>query len=207
MRAASIILLLAIAVIVKNLVLGTWAAKDRSRIRHYRNKERTRRQFAEARNALTELALTRDTDVNSMSFRFFYYINTAFMRRPDQYREISGVLVALFLNQHNSSSSEELLAESRMWSPGFKAVVRKTADALGYVVIDYSWWRRFMFKLEKRLDPGSTPFRMLSKWRRSLEEKETPINEISLSRRAMYKMADNPLSILSGSQDRSLAHS
>ena len=204
--AISVLVLLALALIVRNLILGIWAFVDHRRIKHSRNKERTRRQFAESRNALVELAMAREVDVKSRSFQLFYHINTAFMRRPDQYREISGLLVRLFLDHHNSSPAEELLAESKNWSPGFKAVVRSTADALGYVVLDYSWFIRLMFRLEKLFDSNSTPFRMLSEFRTSIEEKEKPIIEISQSRRAMYQMADNPLSVITTPSPRPLAH-
>src|SRR5437588_7394466 len=100
MFALSVIAFLILLCIGRNLILGTLAWKDRARAKQTRNKERTRRQFSEARIALVELALARDIDIRSMSFRFFYHINTAFIRRPDQYRAISKLLVSLFLNQH-----------------------------------------------------------------------------------------------------------
>src|SRR5262249_16131570 len=129
-----------------------------------------------------------------------------FMRSPDQYREISGLLVSLFLNHHDSSPSEELLAESKHWTPSFKAVVRSTADALGYVVIDYSWSMWLIFRMEKWLDSRSTPFGMLNELGSSIPKKERPIVEISQSRRAMYQMANNPLSIITTPSPRPLAH-
>jgi len=205
MLAISVIGFLVLLCIGRNLVLGTLAWKDRIKAKQIRNKERTRRQFSEARNSLVELAIARDIDIRSMSFRFFYHINTAFIRRPDQYRAISKLLVSLFLNQHDSSSGEELLAESKSWSPAVKSVVRATADALGYVVIDYSATLRFMFRLEKRLDPKSTPFHMLSNVRQSMIKRQESIAEIAEAREAMYQMADNPMTILSKSS-RSLAH-
>src|SRR5205809_425605 len=104
--ALSFIVLVALLGAAKNIALGICASIENRRARQIRNKERTRRQFAEARNALMNLVIASDVDVNSMSFRFFYYINTAFMRRPDQYRQISRILVSLFLNQHDSSSGE-----------------------------------------------------------------------------------------------------
>ena len=200
--AISLIVLVVLLWAARNIALGICASIENRRARQTRNKERTRRQFAEARNALMNLAIAKDVDVNSLSFRFFYYINTAFMRRPDQYREISIVLVNLFLNQHDSSSGEELLAESRHWSPSFKSVVRLTAGALGYVVLDYSWSVRLMFRLEKRMDPESTPFRML---KRIAEHKEKPIVEIQETQAAMYRLADNPLSIATSTHMGTLA--
>ena len=200
MTAAAILLLVASLWIAKNFVLGVWTYVDFTRLRQVRNKDRTRRQFAEARNALMELAIAKDVEVDSLSFRFFYHIITAFMRCPDQYREVSGVLVTLFLNQHHSSSGEKLLAESRTWTPGFRAVVRQTADALEYVVVDYSWVVRFMFRVERKLHPGSTPFVMLHRMRTNLQNKEKPIIVIASSRASMYRMADNPLSLVPASR-------
>jgi len=149
--------------------------------------ERTRRQFAEARNMLMKLVMHRAVDVDSTSFKFFYYINTAFMRRPDQYQDVCGVLVSLFLHQENSSSGDELLAESKTWSEGFKAVVRETANALGYVVIDYSWLMRLAFKLGRK---EASPFHMLSSVRAQIVAREERIAEIAEARKAMYKMAE-----------------
>jgi hypothetical protein len=191
----SFIVLVILLCMIRNIIIGTWAWRDRTKARHERNKERTRRQFAEARNALMELVIAGEVDVSSMSFRFFYYINTSFMRRPDQYRDISGILFSLFLNQHDSSSGEELLAESKTWSLGFKSVVRETANALGYVVVDYSPFMRFVYSLERKFNAKSTPFQMLNKMRATMVENEKPIAEISQARQAMYRMADNPLAL------------
>jgi hypothetical protein len=137
------------------------------------------------------MATERAADPDSLSFQCFYYINTAFMRNPEQYREISRDLVKLFLDQHQSSSGEELWAESKEWSPAFKECVKLTANALGYLVLDYSWSIRWAFKIERKLNPTSTsPFHFMRRMSTTLEEKEKeePIIKIRETQRAMYQM-------------------
>ncbi len=186
--ALSIIALVLVLWAIRELIVGTWAWIDTRKVRHERNVERTRRQFAEARNHLFRLMLEHKVNVDSVSFKHFYQINTAFMRRPDQYREISAAVAYLFLKMPDSPPSQEMLDESKDWSPEFKQVVRATADAMGYLLLDYSLFIRLMFYSEKRHDPDSTPVRMLRKLAAKVE-RERPVVQIRQTQKAMYSMA------------------
>lgn len=189
MTAISILALIFVLWAIREVVIGVLAWLDSRKIRHERNSERTRRQFAEARNRLVKLAVDRRVDVNSASFKYFYQINTAFMRRPDQYREISAAVAYSFLKPDSDSpSDEELLREAKDWSPEFKKVVRATADAMGYLLLDYSFFLRLMFRMEKKHDPHSHPFKMMRRFAAKVE-KEKPVIQIRQTQRAMYTMA------------------
>ena len=110
------------------------------------------------------------------------------MRRPDQYREISAAVAYLFMKIPDSPPSHELLDESKNWSPEFKQVVRGTADAMGYLLLDYSLFIRMMFYSEKRHEPDSTPLRMLRKLAEKVE-RQKPVIQIRQTQKAMYSMA------------------
>lgn len=188
MSVVTFIAIIALIWTGRELIVGIFIWRSRHIFRNELRKERAEGQFAIARNKLMNLALASEIDVNTISFKSFYSINTAFMRRPDQYSEMTAALVHLFLNVHDSSQGEELQAESKRWSPAFREVVKDTADAMDYLVLDYSWIIRWMFRLEKRHNPDSTPLRMLKRLAYSVE-KEQPIADIRQTQNAMYRMA------------------
>jgi hypothetical protein len=188
MSVETFIVILVVIWIGRELIVGLYIWRGRRRFRNELRVEQAQCQFAIARNKLMSLAVNKEIDVNTRSFKSFYRVNTAFMRRPDQYREIAAMLVHMFLNIHDSSSGEELLAESKNWSPAFREVVRNTADAMETLILNYSLLVRKMFWLEKKLDANSTPSRMLKRIA-TKAEKEKAIANIRQTRNAMYKMA------------------
>lgn len=189
MIAVSFICLVVVLWTGKELIIGIWAWVDYRKLKHTRNTERTRRQFAEARNELMRAAIEKQVDFNSMSFQYFYRLNTAFMRRPDQYREIMAAIAHSVLNPQDSKTGEEVITESSNWSPEFKRIVKTTADAMGYLLLDYSLFLRIAFRLEKRFNPESTPILMLRGWAEKFIEKEPPLADIRHTQNAMYRLA------------------
>lgn len=188
MNAVTFIVIIAVLWAVREVVISIVLMRSRRKYRHEYRVERTQSHFAEARNELMQLALKGEVDVNSESFKLFYSFNTALMRRPDQYPELSYALTHSFLCQANDGTDNPLDQESKHWTPDFKHVVIRTANAMDYIVVDYSWVVRLLFRFEKRKQPHLTPVRMLRRIAQNLE-KEKPIAEIRRTQKAMYRMA------------------
>ncbi|MFN2455514.1 MAG: hypothetical protein ABR577_14980 [Pyrinomonadaceae bacterium] len=92
------------------------------------------------------------------------------------------------MSQSGGNTASPLDQESKHWTPAFRHVVIKTANAMDYIVLDYSWLVRWMFRFEKKRQPHLTPIRMLRRIAVALE-KEKPIAEIRQTQKAMYRMA------------------
>lgn len=189
MNAITLIVVIAVLWAVRDLIIGFYVWLSRRKYRHEYRTERTQSHFAAARNDLMRLAIAGEVNVNSTSFKRIYSLNTALMRRPDQYPEFSQAITYMFVSNHNAEPDEELERESKEWSPAFKQVVRATARAMDYIVLDYSWLMRLMFRLEKKQDPELTPKGMLSRISKRAKEKEKSISEIRRTQKVMYKMA------------------
>jgi len=189
MNALTVLFLIGLMWGIKELIYGTFLWLQRRKIRHNLRVEITQRNFAVARNELMRLALKGEVDVNSASFKRIYFLNTGLMRRPDQYPEMSNAIARVFLSNEETEPDEELKRESKTWSPGFREVVKATAKAMDYIVLDYSWLVRLAFRLEKSVHPDSTPRQMLSRAAREIENKEKTISDIRRTQRVMYMMA------------------
>lgn len=190
MNAITFIIIVGVLWAVRELVVGIVVMRSRRKYRHDYRVERTQSHFAAARNELMRLAVAGEVDVNTKSFQRFYYLNTAIMRRPDQYVELSRAMVGAFLSR-KGDADEQLSIESKSWSPAFREVVKATANAMNYIILDYSRLMRFMFRLEKLKDPESNPHRMLSRAAKMIEnkEKEKTLSQIRRTQTVMYTMA------------------
>lgn len=188
MSAITLIVVIAVLWAIRELVVGIVVMRSRRKYKHEYRTERTQSHFAEARNKLMRLAIDGEVDVNSESFRRFYCFNTTLMRRPDQYPELSHAITHVFLTESGNSHDSTLDQESKHWTPAFKRVVVMTANAMDYIVLDYSWIVRLIFRFEKRKHPHLTPVRMLKRIAQNLE-KEKPISEIRRTQKEMYRMA------------------
>jgi hypothetical protein len=191
MNAITFIVIIGVLWAVRELAVGIVVRRSRRKYRHEYRVERTQSHFAAARNELMRLAVAGEVDVNSRSFQRFYYVNTAIMRRPDQYSEISRAMVGAFLSRQGDEPDEQLSRESKNWSPAFRDAVKATAHAMDYIILDYSRLVRFMFWLERLEDPESNPHRMLSRVARMIEnkEKEKTLSQIRRTQKVMYTMA------------------
>jgi hypothetical protein len=189
MSAITLIVVIAVLWAVRNFIVGFYAWLSRQNYKYEYRTERTQSHFAAARNDLMLLAIANEVDVNSVSFKQIYALNTALMRRPDQYPEFSQAIAHWVICNRDEQHDEVLERESKEWSPAFRQVVKATAHAMDYIILDYSWIMRLMFRIEKRLHPDTTPKRMLSRISQVVEEKERSIAEIRRTQKAMYRMA------------------
>lgn len=189
MNALTVLILIGLLWGIKEFVYGTILWYQRRKIRHDLRVETTQRHFAVARNELMRLALTGEVDVNSASFKRFYFLNTTLMRRPDQYPAMSGAVTHAFLRNTDAEPDEELSRESKQWSPAFRQVVKATAKAMDYIVVDYSWPMRIAFYLERAHDPDTTPLRMLTRTAEDREKENKTLSEIKLMQQVINSMA------------------
>ena len=176
---------------VREIVVGLFVWLSRRRVRQSLRVERTQSQFADARNELMRLVHNGNIDTHSVTFGFFYSINTLIMRRPDEYREISAALRATFLNPSTSERNNALQEESKHWTKEIKNAVQLTAKAMDYIILEYSWPLRCLYRIRKRTDPTLTPRRWLSGIARRIEEtqeKKPVVLEIRQTQEKMHNL-------------------
>lgn len=191
------------------LVVGLWALKElivafiawrkTHSIEQERRVEVTQRHFAEARNALMRAALDGEIDVDSYTFKLFYFLNTALMRRPDQYDEISDALAkVLILDDSSTEISNEVRKEASDLSQEAAEAIKKTGDAMGYLVIDYSFLLRNAFRLLKKSRPEVSRWRMIREVAESARpDKKSDMEEkVERAQKNIYDLI--PTSSLSG---------
>ena len=191
LEAISILVIILLALITKELLMGLSVFKQRQKINELYRIDKTQSHFAEARNKLMDLAKSGEIDINSLTFQYFYYVNTAMMRRPDEYPQISNTLRSVLLS-HSSSKGSYLSSESQYWSSSVKEMIRSTADALGHIVIDYSLILRSTYNFTKRSDPDLTPAKMIMILRHLDEisrKKKQLKSEIQQARQELYSLA------------------
>jgi hypothetical protein len=162
MTGLSVLLLLVGLWVLKELIVALVTWKKTRSVTQKRRVEVTQRHFAEARNALMRAALDGEIDVDSYIFKLFYFLNTAFMRRPDQYVDISDALAkVLILDDSDAEISSEVKKEASTLSQEAAEAIKKTGDAMGYLVIDYSFLLRNAFRIVKNSRPGLSRWRMM----------------------------------------------
>ncbi len=146
----------------------SWAMERR--YAHEFRVEKTTQKFASARNKLMDLARTGKIDIESETFRTFYFLTTFVMRRPDQYREISEALMQAIIRKDSSPAHNPLQDESRSWTPDVKHLVREISGAFGSLLVDYSPLFRVLLRLESFFRAISILVRLMERLRTSLTE-------------------------------------
>lgn len=178
---------------IREAIVGYLVERQNRKLRQLIRTERTQQQFAEARNDLMRLALSGGIDTQSSTFRTLYHMNTAVMRRPDVYPEISAGLFKVVLHTAAMESTSPVEEESATWSPAVKDVVKKTADAMNYIILEYSRLFRFIYRVERMKDPTVTPFVLLVRIAKRIQEKKEKrdpiLCEIRETQRKMYRMS------------------
>lgn len=152
----SLLVLVAILYAVGECLVAVYTWWRTLDIRFRRSAEETQRHFAQARNQLMESAVTGELSVDSPVFKLFYAINTALMRRPDQYEEISKAIAPVLVLEKTPGNAEAFRNEMQKLSPEALNAVRATADALGHLVVDYSFLLRNAFRLFRHSNPDLT---------------------------------------------------
>lgn len=174
---------------IKELVSGLISWRRRRRIEHLLRVERTQSHFAVARNDLVQLALSRELDANSATFRFLYFLNTCFMRRPDSYPAFSALLLHRILKGDGSQRPDpQLMEESGNWTPAIRSVVKASADAMNNIVFDYSLLMRLVRYLERRSNPHFTSTQVVRKFVSAIQKKEAPASDMRRTQKAMYDL-------------------
>lgn len=173
------------------VILGSMIFIQRYKLRKQFRIEKAQSYFAKSRNKLMELTIKQKININSITFEYFYLFNTALMRRPDEYPQISlKILSTLFAD--DSSKDSLIHQESKDWTPEVREMVRMTADALGNLAIDYSFILRNIYGLEKRYNPDFTPLTMFLQMRAIIEsqrrKKEVSL-EIKQAQKELYNLA------------------
>lgn len=189
MDALTFFVIVCVFLAIKELVSGLISWRRRRRIEHLLRVERTQSYFAAARNDLVQLALSRELDANSATFRFLYFLNTSFMRRPDSYPAFSAMLLHQILKDDGSQRPDpQLMKESEDWTPAIRNVVKASADAMNNIVLDYSLPMRLVRYLEKRSNPHFTSTQVVRKFASVIQKKEAPASDVRQTQKVMYDL-------------------
>lgn len=140
---------------LKNIILGILAWRQAKILRKAEQKEVTQRFFAEARNDLMRLLLNNEIAVCSTTFRFFYYLDTFVMRRPNNLKAISIILLnsLVFDEKSNSGVVEELMKERATWTENVKKMISRQSKALNHLMISHSFVLRNIYRISRTLLP------------------------------------------------------
>src|SRR5437016_7860357 len=99
------------------------------------------------------------------------------MRRVDQYPLIGAYIFATSIDIKEDSQEPNIKSvikdESRNWSLEIKNVAKMTADAMNFLLIDYSILTRAIYFIYRINDPKLTPIDMLLK---RTDRKSTRLN-------------------------------
>lgn len=193
MRGEYILIILALLWVIRELAIGGIVWYQRLRLRQLLRVETTRRYFAEARNQLVHLALQGEIDVNSATFQSFYLLQTRVMRRPEQYRQLSAIVLATLLRPASTQTDSPLRREAATWGPTVKEVVKATADAFQHLLFQHSRPLRILAQLESRFRALTFlvyVLRLCQKTIQQAEEKKRPeMAEIREAQRCIYALA------------------
>lgn len=192
--------LLAVAIVlwsVRELAVGIMTRLRRRKIKRELRINETQRNFAEARLALLKYALSGQIDVDGDIFRTTYGINTAFMRRPDQYAEISRGLASIVKEnelRHNETSqtgTEEITEEA-------KGAVQATADAVGHLIFTHhSALVRFLYKQWKQRSKERSASKLaLTVWEKTSPETKEELRTKFEDEEKIKKVQDSVIGMI-----------
>lgn len=118
------------------------------RIRELRREtasERVRSGFAEARIRLMRLVISAELDSRSETFQALYHIQTALLRRPDEYHRIVPIILKSIAKDANKGGP--LWEEAKAWTPEVSANVGQTLEAIHNLFTQYSFTYRQALKV------------------------------------------------------------
>jgi hypothetical protein len=107
-------------------------------MRDIRYRNQTQHTFGCARQQLMLLTANSEISDDSITFMFFYLMNTKVMRHPDRYKELSQMMQSSLLGDShdtNSQTAELLEKESKSWTPKVKDMVHQNIEALNYLMV------------------------------------------------------------------------
>lgn len=110
--------------------------------------EEARASFAHSRDELMKLVINRNLDEKSTLFKHLYYINTVYLRRPDEYGKLSEWLAYSLLNP-KQNNIQRIKSETKNISPEIQNVFRLTSESIGRIVVDNSFVFNLLMKYIK----------------------------------------------------------
>ncbi len=134
-----------IVLAIGQLLLAFLKKRKGSELKRMARVQETQNQFALARKKLIQHACEGKIDPNEEAFRFLYQTNTMFMRRPDQYEQLSRVVqegAIAGTKEHRSKKAEKASAKNKM-SDELREVYQLTGEAIGHIAIEHSKFLRF----------------------------------------------------------------
>lgn len=155
MNGINLIIFILFLLVLRNFILGTLSwRKSNTRLKSEQT-EVTQRFFAEARNDLMNLVQRSELMTRSTTFQFFYYLDTFVMRRPNDYKQISMILVSSLVFDENSNSGivEDLMRERKNWSKNVKKMISKQSMALNHLLVSHSFILRNCYRVALLLLP------------------------------------------------------
>lgn len=117
------------------------------RVRARLRAERVRSAFAEARNDLVLLTITGELAPESATFRMLYFLNTAVMRRDDQYDAMWPAFLQSLRAVNDETHVNPMRAESREWTPGVASAAIRACQAMEVMLVEHSLILRAVFRL------------------------------------------------------------
>jgi hypothetical protein len=121
--------------------------------------KRIQARFALVRNRLMRLVMEDKVDVHSKTFLLLYGVNTAMMRFYESpvNTNITKELVCTQAADHHPIPEQEI----QHWSPQIAQLFQDTADAVGHIVIEHSWYWKLAFAVRKSRQPAFSPWVLL----------------------------------------------
>ena len=185
--------LIAAVWIVRELIMSLLTWRKIHKLNRVIRVERTRSQFAKARNSLIHLALRERIDPNSATFKTVYQLHTVFMRSPDKYPELSAAVRRALFTNNKTTPNEAILAEKDNWNDDIRKNLSETSDAMQQVLIDYSFWFWILDHIARRPWLAKPISAMLHEVKcrleRVLERTNPDIWEIKKAQVVMHNMA------------------
>ncbi len=112
----------------------------------------TQLDFGIARHHLLTLVAEEKLASDSITFLFFYMLNTGVMRRPDRYKEIAKMMRESLLTENSGKDTEVIKAlstESRNWTPQIEEMVDLNISAMDSLMVKHSPVLRLFYTIAK----------------------------------------------------------
>jgi len=127
------------------LLTGMLVARSAKSFRAEARREMARRHWAESRNLLVDLARSGQLSLHSNTFRSFYAVQTAVLRRPDEYTELSKAIAGVFLKTPDGDSPRSAWQdEIGEWPKEMAQVLKLMSLGIGSLLFRHRGWRRLV---------------------------------------------------------------
>lgn len=193
MSAFIFLTVVALLWVAREILVGLNSIRMRKKYEYLRRLEQTQGRFAVVRNELMRFAVEGEADAKSATFREIYQLNTAFMRRPDEYKEMSAALRRFVMSSEMPSGGSAISREMSHIDPGTKEAARMTSEALSHIVVDYSFVLRSAYDHIRKSDPSFTKHRLVSDLAKDMRkpkvQKRKFEQDVSLAQNRLRQMA------------------